>query len=116
MPELRHTRPCGQCPWRRESAPGWLGSSSPEEFLFTTNSEAPMPCHCAIDYTDPDWKSTQFPSAPLCAGALVFLKNSCKSPRDPELNKAVKSVSADPEAVFQWGHEFLEHHNQMRRS
>jgi hypothetical protein len=112
MPRLKHLKPCKECPFRRKSAPGWLGASTPEEFIATTRSEHPMPCHCAIDYEKKDWETEQYPDAPLCAGSLVFLKNHCIAPRNPELADAVRAVEADAETVFQWSHEFIEHHRR----
>lgn len=78
--------------------------------MAQTMSENAMPCHCQIDYDDPDWRDTQLPDAPLCGGALVFLKNICKLPRDPALAEAVKSVEADRETVFSRPNHFIEHH------
>ena len=112
MPKLVHTTPCKECPFRRASAPGWLGASTPEGFLSSTLAEFHMPCHMAIDYEDPDWEEEQLPDAPLCAGSLIFLKNTCKVPRDPLLVAARGQVDADRVNVFGFGPEFLEHHNR----
>jgi hypothetical protein len=112
MPRLGHTKPCPQCPWRRASAPGWLGDADPQQFAAATLAEAPMPCHSAIDYEDPDWRTSQLPRAPLCAGSLVFLANTCKLPRDPEHAAAVAAVAPDRDVVFAHVGEFLEHHDR----
>lgn len=112
MGDLKHTQPCSQCPWRRAAAPGWLGADSPEGFLSTTLGEAEMPCHATIDYDDPNWKA-RLAEAPLCAGALIFLKNTAKSPRNPHLAAAVDAVQEDHDTVFTHGGEFLEHHKSL---
>lgn len=104
---------CAQCPFRRSSAPGWLGSSSPEEFIDTTLSENDMPCHMAVDYEDEDWLD-KLDSIPRCAGSLVFFRNNCRLPRVPELCDAVSKVKADKETVFSFRHEFLEHHGKKK--
>ena len=44
-------KPCKECPFRKKSAPGWLGSSTPEGFMATTLSDVEMPCHLTVDYT-----------------------------------------------------------------
>lgn len=113
MPEFKHSQPCAQCPWRRASAPGWLGDDTPEGFLHAAKSECHMPCHATIDYDDPNWKSSQLPTAPLCAGALIFLRNTGAMPRDPMLAEAAKQVERDAELVFANGPEFVEHHHSL---
>lgn len=70
-----------------------------------------MPCHCAIDYEDKAWERTQLPSASMCAGSLIFMRNTCKSPRGTELANMVRQVTPDRETVFSHRQEFLEHHN-----
>lgn len=110
--KLVHKKPCWQCPWLRESLRGYLGASTPEEFVKSCLAEVHMPCHNAIDYEDPNWRDTQLPDAPFCAGALIFMRNTAKLPRDPELAKARSQVSADTENVFATMNEFLAHHGR----
>jgi hypothetical protein len=114
MPVLKHKKPCGQCPWRRECAPGWLGADTPEGFLATTMAGVHMPCHSAVDYERGDWQE-QTKTAPTCAGSLVFLKNICKLPRDPIMVAERAQVEVDRETVFARPDEFLNHHNQWRK-
>ncbi len=110
MPRLDHLKPCPVCPFLRTSAAGYLGEATPVDFVEATLNECEMPCHEEIDYNDPDWEEEQLPDAALCAGALIFMRNQCKLPRDPELAAACKSVAADREAVFLNRAEFLSHH------
>src|SRR5690606_35116125 len=66
------------------------------------------------DYEDPQWETRQLPTAPRCAGSLVFLKNSCKRPRhNHALLEAMGAVEADTDNVFNFSHEFLEHHTRL---
>lgn len=104
-------KPCSECPWRRSSIRGWLGASTPREFLATTMAEHRMPCHKTIDYERPDWKVAAA-AAPLCVGSLVFLANICKIPRDPDLAAARMMVAADREEVFSSPSQFLDHHSR----
>ena len=110
MPQLQHRKPCSQCPYRRRSAPGWLGAATPQQFLASTLGEEHMPCHAAVDYDDPAWRESQYPQAPMCAGSLVFMANTSKLPRDPSLAAAVRQVDADHDTVFSRPDEFLDHH------
>lgn len=113
MTELRHKTPCSKCPFLRGSSPGWLGASTPNEFLDSTNSEIDMPCHSTIDYEDPNWEES-LKVASTCAGSLIFMKNTCKMPRDEELAVKVQGVERDIKNVFYWAHEFLEHHRSVK--
>jgi len=114
MPELRRRKPCPGCPWLRDSLQGYLGEDSAVPFLRkTVLGEGEMPCHQSIDYSDPDWKETQLPEADLCAGGLMFLANSCHSPRRAWLNTAVRIVGRGTARVFTWPWEFLEYHGRM---
>ena len=111
MPELKHKTPCKVCPWRRTSAPGWLGAATPQQFLDQTKGEVHMPCHAAIDYERDDWRE-QAQAGPMCAGALTFLANHCILPRDPELAAMRRQVSADHATVFSHSQQFLDHHGK----
>jgi hypothetical protein len=70
-----------------------------------------MPCHCTIDYEDPDWRKTQLPNAPLCVGGLIFMRNVAKLPRDPVLRAAMEEVPRYSK-VFATSQAFLQHHNR----
>jgi hypothetical protein len=98
-------KPCKECPFRRKSAPGWLGRDTPEGFITTAMADHPMPCHLEVDYEQKDWR-TQAASAPLCAGALIFFANTCKLSRDPERPR----LKPDRANVFNNPREFIEHH------
>ena len=105
---LKHRSPCGLCPFRRKSAPGWLGAASPEEFVDTTLADADMPCHATVDYTDPEWEEQLHTNdVAFCAGAIIFLRNTCKLSR----NSRRAGPEADREAVFSNRAEFMAHHD-----
>jgi hypothetical protein len=108
MTELKHKTPCDRCPWRRTSLRGWLGVETPSGFLWATQRESMMPCHCGVDYEDPDWEA-KLEGAAHCAGSLVFLKNNMQLPVNRTLREMVEQVEKSDD-VFQWGKEFLDHH------
>lgn len=105
----QHLTPCQACPWRTTSLKGWLGESTPLQFLAQAEAEIKMPCHCAVDYEREDWKD-QVATAPRCAGHAVYLRNRCKRPKDPELDAFVRQVAPDPEHVFSRPEAFVAHH------
>lgn len=109
LPKLIRKKPCNDCPFRRNAAKGWLGEASPRQFLLSTLHEEHMPCHMDIDYSDKDWPETQEPDASFCAGALIFLNNQFKLPRDRELADACREVSRSDD-VFARPQEFFEYH------
>lgn len=119
MCTVKFTRPCSDCPFRRDSTPGWTGDSDPEWFVESALSDYAeyqagsklAPCHQTVDYTDPDWP-TKMDQVAACAGSLIFAQNNCKTPRDPERERAVKQVDADHETVFTSRQEFIDHHRR----
>lgn len=111
---LRHKKPCRDCPWRRAHAPGWLGGYEPEWFTERVYKEVPINCHLtlnnpSVEETAKDGEQAVIEKFPLCAGSLIVQKNMCKLPRDPELAAAVAAVERSPD-VFNHPVEFLHHH------
>lgn len=104
----QHHTPCSECPWRKSSAPGWLGASTPLQFLAQAESGIRMPCHCAVNYERDDWEQ-QVEEAPRCAGHAAYLRNRCKMPSDPEMRAFADRVGRNPE-VFTRPEEFVSHH------
>ncbi len=102
--------PCRECPFRRESAPGWLGADTPENFIETTLADYEMPCHQTVNYEDPGW-FTELDKAQACAGSLIFFSNICKRSRDPKRPR----LPADRTNVFTNPFEFLKHHKRGSR-
>lgn len=107
--EHTHKQPCRECPFRRNSLPGYLGEDTPEGFMATTLADVPMPCHLTIDYEEDDWDGDQMEEASYCAGALNFFRNMCKSSRDRRRPQGEK----DP-TVFSRPQEFLDHHKEKK--
>jgi hypothetical protein len=102
--------PCKQCPWRRKSAAGWLGSGTPESFVATLLLDVePLPCHSTVNYNRPDWHMRWVrgldKGAKLCRGAITAARNRGKMPRF-----GPRDATADHERVFSSFAEFIEHH------
>lgn len=96
--------PCSECPWRRDSAPGWLGPQTSEEWILTAHSDTPIMCHKTIK------ESGSYDGTKQCRGAAIFRANVCKSPRRSD----IVTGPPDTENVFATNDEFLAHHNQNR--
>ena len=95
-------RPCNGCPWRRQSAPGWLGPLTAGEWVELVHSDEAIACHETIE-EEGRWDT---PRIRQCAGAASYRANVAKCPRDPEV--AVGPV--DREGVFAAPFQFVDHH------
>ncbi len=104
----QRTRPCDTCPFARTTAPKTLGGSSPETFVGQANGKFIIPCHCHIDYSDPDWRLNSVTNASQCAGAAIFRANLVIQ-QDGGLVKLPK----DTETVFASFAEFHAHHREI---
>lgn len=88
-------QPCNDCPWRRKSAPGWLGSEqTAEEWITTAHQDHTVECHQDAKH--------------LCAGVAIYRANVRKRLRDPD----VPVLPADRKRVFSTPAEFIEHHKK----
>lgn len=118
MSKLGRITPCHACPWKRNSIQGYLGSDKPESFFAATYyGDVDMPCHTQIDYSDPNWLQTQEPNVDMCAGALIFMANHMKLPRDERMAAAVRQIAErTPKSVratvFSHPAEFFAHHER----
>ncbi len=105
--KLLHASPCNECPWRREHPAGWLGGYPAELFVQQVQLDGPpLPCHKT-------YPSGGGEARGMCAGALIFMRNSCKSAQHPDYGTAREQVQQDVENVFQWPQEFLDHHADL---
>lgn len=103
--KLVHKTPCSECPWRRSHPAGWLGGYSIDDFVNQVQHDGPpLPCHKTIPGDGTEARA-------MCAGALIFMKNSIKSAQHPDYGDALEQVERDP-AVFSWPHEFRHHHSE----
>lgn len=113
----QHKTPCGRCPFRRTSLPGWLGGMSSEDFMRLAEMDARMPCHCAsknsngIDYAAAQEPGTKEHGLPQCAGRAIHWANRLKTPRVPE--QMLLELPKNTADVFTWPPEFIAHHNRL---
>lgn len=99
----QHRQPCGDCPFRRDSIPGWLGShDDPKWWMRVAHGEGRMECHARKAPNDGSWH---------CAGAAIFRANICKVPKD----SSILALPGDTKKVFSWDNEFEAHHNKKEK-
>lgn len=90
----QHTKPCHDCPMRRNSIPGWLGGETPEQYRALLHSDAIIWCH------------TMTPA--YCAGAAIYRTNVVK--------RAEFRLPRDWVTVFATPMEFVEWHTNQAES
>lgn len=105
---------CRECPFKRTSAQGWLGSaSSPEDFLFPHwHGKLRLACHMRVDWESDEAQEQALDTAPLCRGILIMSKNCAKHLDNEEMARARSKVSPDVDAVFRFALEFTDHHSK----
>lgn len=91
----QHRTPCGDCPWRRDALPGWLGSLSADDWLRAAHGEATADCHTL--------------TGAQCAGLATYRANVCKRPRNP----AALQLGPDRDTVFAGPAEFRDYHHKL---
>lgn len=105
---MQHKKPCGECPFRRKSLPGYLGANDVSDFSSMAMSEQHMPCHSLVDYEDDNWQTEQ-EQVEGCAGRSIMWRNQCKLPHP---NSPVPLLEPDKETVFSNIREFTQHHTK----
>jgi hypothetical protein len=109
-------KPCKECPFRRNSVPGWLGdlSGQPEVFVDAIDNTI-IPCHMRVEWDEEMEENLVIDGEQNpCIGALSFCKNSVKFPRAARQKgtayyNLIKQAVENPD-VFQWRNEFVKHH------
>lgn len=91
----QHKKPCGDCPFARTAANGWLGNLTVDEWITCAHGESLVECHTL--------------TGAQCAGAAIYRANNCKAPRD----QSILRLPADRGLVFANRVEFAEHHSKL---
>jgi hypothetical protein len=99
-------KPCKECPFKRTSAPGYLGQCNYDPVSFLNQPEE-LPCHLTVDYES---KEPDFSKSKPCVGNIHFLNNRLKLSRDREFATTQKKYGKSQE-VFSSVNEFIDHHS-----
>ena len=78
----QHTKPCHDCPFTKKAEPGETGGSHPSVYIAQTILPYWIPCHCCIDYDDPNWKTNY--ETPQCVGHAMMRANTGVADRMPD--------------------------------
>lgn len=101
-------KPCKECPFKKNSLPGWLGGETAQSTFDMVSHEVDFACHMTRD------KDVEKMSR--CRGFLLFTIKSCKTPKyNVELKKIIdsmKKVTNDLTNILSIP-EFFKHHNKQ---
>lgn len=78
---VQHKRPCSDCPWRRDSLKGWLGSMTVDEWLACAHGDSVVQCHTC---SNPGIQ---------CAGIAIYRRNVAKMAIPPSLKLEADRVA-----------------------
>lgn len=110
---------CARCPFRRSSAPGWLGEYGLTGVTSSIWKGFPFFCHPKIDYEQADWEARAMESGTLCAGALVFAHKMLAPDREikhEQVRKARLEVLSRMDTIeCMEPQEFVKHHSPERK-
>lgn len=99
---------CNACPYRKASAPGYLGGHGVQEYEQPIRQDILLPCH----------KTYGQKERPYCTGLAAVRVNSCKAARMPGvIADSERKVIGNKELrakCFNWPHEFVGHHTKQK--
>ena len=79
------TKPCNECPFRKDSLKGWLGGETAQSTFDMVKSETDFACHKT--------RSKKPTEMSRCRGFLLFTRKIAKIPKyNTELHKAVMAI------------------------
>lgn len=111
---------CKECPFSKNSIPGWLADYSIDDIQSYMNNEALFPCHLMLSEESLSQEDVQDKiesgELKLCRGYVESVIKSAKSPRyNKHLIEAiakVKSEGLSDETMAIW--DFRKHHNSLK--
>jgi hypothetical protein len=104
----QHTKPCGDCAFRRTSKQGNLGGSPVETYVGQVRGPFWIPCHSCPGYRA---KQSVFGEEAECAGTGIMRANLGL---DKLMPKGLRRFEADHNLVFSTFAEFMHHHDPER--
>lgn len=100
-------KPCKECPYRKQSLPGYFGGNPPETYLIPLLQDIPVVCHKSM--------GEDVKSLPCCGWILARLKSGklARGGRIAYLEAKYKDNPNQAEVLTSW--EFVKHHNIERK-
>lgn len=115
-------RVCNECPFRKDSVPGWLGGFSVDDTLDAQQFEQLFSCHkTRVDDPEENQRKVESGEIPICRGFLISAKLSCKIfGQHPITGKALYKlqdglvISDDEKSLILTIWKFREYHEQYK--
>lgn len=104
-------RMCKECPFKKGSAPGWLGPwQKPQDLVEFVLSENEFPCHMTMGDDDVDVMPEH---ETVCTGSVLFANKSFKLFRSGMLRDEQQRLKGSSEAENTMDRfEFIQHHER----
>lgn len=118
MCKLTCEKICKECPFSKNSLPGYLADYSTQDILNVMQWEWAFICHLMID-EDMTWdvakKKILDGEKKMCRGFVESIIKSCQSPKHSDLLKAciaeVREKGLSDESMAKW--DFVKHHTLL---
>jgi hypothetical protein len=104
---------CPDCPFRKDSIPGWLGPHSMEEIMNNFTHEFAWTCHMKRD------NKSDHKTIPVCKGFLISAKKSAhsfgKTDEGKKLNDLIinMTISEKEKDLVMNKFEFIKYHKKI---
>lgn len=97
-------QPCNECPFRKNSLPGYLGGFTPEEtYQGVMTHEEDFACHLT--------RHKPVKEMSRCRGSLLFLKKNGKMPKyNTKLAEELRKMGKPDTSNILSNFEFMSHH------
>lgn len=97
-------KPCVECPFRKNSLPGWLGGYTADETYHSiTSAEEDFACHLT--------RNKRLKDMSRCKGSMLFLKKSGKMPKyNTQLAADLRAMGKPDTSEILSNFEFFKHH------
>ena len=106
-------KPCKECPFRVNSAPGWIGPyETPQDLLELIQYERPFPCHLTMGSDEDNGKAME---EILCKGSVLYMRKMGKLPRSADLYRAVKAANGEDLSNILSLPDFISHHTITKK-
>jgi hypothetical protein len=98
--------PCVECPFRKNSAPGWLGGETVEDTFRHIKGEADFACHLT--------RNKKKSEMSRCRGSMMFMRKSGQLPKyNVRLLKDLQEMGKPDASEILSVPEFFKHHKRF---
>ena len=107
---------CKDCPFKKTSAKGWLGSHNTDHFINIIESDLKLPCHNTMDKNAGFISNENIEKSKKmrqCAGMLFMMNNCGKRSKNKKVSEWQDQVGKNDNA-FAHKSFFKSHHESLK--